>query len=401
MGESRLKGFGEAKNSGLGTVAADEGTVAPDRDPRKTFEAKPHTTDSAINSSEASHVVGGETQARKATHLKVCLEDDVQCESLTTGLERYRFRHCCLPELGFEDLDCTVDFLGHALPVPLLISSMTGGTDLAQEINRRLARAAQAYGLAMGVGSQRVSVERPETERTFAVRSLAPDAVLLANLGAVQLNYSYGVDQCRQVVDTLEANVLILHLNPLQEAVQSRGDRNFVDLLPKIEQVCAALPVPVIAKEVGNGISGAMARALLDAGVAAIDVAGAGGTSWAQVESARAEDPLQRRLGRTFRDWGYPTAHCVTSVREVDPEVPLIASGGLRTGLDAAKVLALGADLAGLAMPFLKAAAESEEAIAFEIEALTAELKTAMFCAGCKTVAALRSPDVLQRFPKS
>ncbi len=164
---------------------------------------------------------------------------------------------------------------------------------------------------------------------------------------AGQLNYSYGVDQCRRVVDTLEANGLILHLNPLQEAVQSRGDRDFSDLLSKIEQVCAALPVPVIAKEVGNGISGAMARGLLKAGVAAIDVAGAGGTSWAQVESARATDPLQRRLGSTFRDWGYPTADCVVSVRDVAPHVPLIASGGLRTGLDVAKVLALGADLAG------------------------------------------------------
>ncbi|MEM9770162.1 MAG: type 2 isopentenyl-diphosphate Delta-isomerase [Cyanobacteria bacterium P01_D01_bin.73] len=352
---------------------------------------------SKVDQCSGAQNLGAQTQERKATHLKVCLEDDVQCQSLTTGLEGYRFRHCCLPELSFDDLDCAVDFLGDALRVPLLISSMTGGTELAWEINRRLAQAAQAYGLAMGVGSQRVSVERPETERTFAVRSLAPDAVLLANLGAVQLNYSYGVDQCRRVVDSLEANGLILHLNPLQEAVQSRGDRNFSALFSKIEQVCAAVPVPVIAKEVGNGISGAMARRLLDVGVAAIDVAGAGGTSWAQVESARAEDPLQRRLGSTFRDWGYPTADCVVAVRAIAPEVPLIASGGLRTGLDAAKVLALGADLAGLAMPFLQAAAQSEEALAFEIEALTAELKTAMFCAGCESVAALRSPDVLKK----
>ena len=267
---------------------------------------------------------------------------------------------------------------------------------LKWEINRRLAQAAQRYGLAMGVGSQRVSVERPETARTFAVRSLAPDAILLANLGAVQLNYSYGLEQCRRVVDTLEADALILHLNPLQEAVQSRGDRNFSDLLTKIERVCATLPVPVIAKEVGNGISGTMARRLLETGVAAIDVAGAGGTSWAQVESARATDPLQRRLGATFRDWGYPTAECVRAVRAIAAEVPLVASGGLRTGLDAAKVLALGADLAGLAMPFLRAAAESEDALAFEVEALVAELKTAMFCAGCGTVGALREPGVLR-----
>ena len=356
----------------------------------------PSPVQGPTESLESLQTLGAATQARKATHLKVCIEDDVQCRSLTTGLERYQLRHCCLPELNFNELDCTTQFLGKPLAAPLLISSMTGGTDQAWDINQKLARAAQRFGLAMGVGSQRVAVERPETARTFAVRSLAPDAILLANVGAVQFNYSYGVEQCQRVVDILEADALILHLNPLQEAVQTRGDRNFSNLLSKIEQVCKRLPVPVIAKEVGNGIAGPMAKRLLETGVAAIDVAGAGGTSWAQVESGRATDPLQRRLGRTFRDWGYPTADCVTAVRAIAPTLPLIASGGLRTGLDAAKVLALGADLAGLAMPFLRAAAESEEALEFEVEALVAELKTAMFCAGCGTVSALREPEVLQ-----
>ena len=359
--------------------------------------AKGGTEEQSPAASPVTSPVGAETQARKATHLKVCIEDDVQCRSLTTGLDAYRFRHCCVPELNFEHLDLKTAFLGKELAAPLLISSMTGGTEQAWEINQRLAQAAQRYGLAMGVGSQRVSVERPDTARTFAVRSLMPDGILFANLGAVQLNYSYGLDQCRRVVDGREADALILHLNPLQEAVQTRGDRDFSDLLSKIERLCQQLPVPVIAKEVGNGISGAMAQRLLRAGVTAIDVAGAGGTSWAQVESARAKDPLQRRLGATFRDWGYPTAECVTAIRAIAPGVPLIASGGLRTGLDVAKVLALGANLAGLAMPFLRAAATSEEALDFEVTALVAELKTAMFCAGCGTVAELGAPGVLQR----
>ncbi|MFM7527161.1 MAG: alpha-hydroxy-acid oxidizing protein, partial [Nodosilinea sp.] len=191
------------------------------------------------------------TQSRKADHLRICLEEAVQCDQATTGLEHYRFQHCCLPELDWADLDISTTFLGHRLGAPLLISSMTGGTPLAQEINQRLARVAQTYGLAMGVGSQRVGVETPELMATFQVRSQAAEVFLLANLGAVQLNYRYGLDQCRQVVDQLQANALILHLNPLQEAVQTGGDTNFKGLLHKIEQVCRALPVPVVVKEVG------------------------------------------------------------------------------------------------------------------------------------------------------
>ena len=190
---------------------------------------------------------------------------------------------------------------------------MTGGTETAHQINLRLAAVAQHYRLAMGVGSQRVAVENPDLMKTFSVRRVAPDIFLMANLGAVQLNYSYGIDQCQRVVDSLEADALILHLNPLQEAVQSRGDTNFSRLAKKkIETICQALSVPVIAKEVGNGISVPMVKRLREAGIAAVDVAGAGGTSWAKVESERATDPVQRRLGQTFADWGIPTAdwHC-------------------------------------------------------------------------------------------
>ncbi|WP_017304243.1 type 2 isopentenyl-diphosphate Delta-isomerase [Spirulina subsalsa] len=337
------------------------------------------------------------TQTRKADHLRICLEEDVQFNRQTNGLERYQFNHCCLPELDYEDIDLTTRFLGHAVGMPVLISSMTGGTDQAKLINQRLAVVAQQYGLAMGVGSQRVAVEKPEVADTFVVRSFAPDILLFANLGAVQLNYTYGVEECLRVVDLLEANALILHLNPLQECIQPRGDRHFKGLLDKIEQICIKLPVPVIAKEVGNGISPVMATHLVNAGVRVIDVAGAGGTSWARVESERAENWLQRRLGETFADWGIPTADCVVSIRSLFPNLPLIASGGLRNGLDVAKTLALGANLAGLALPFLKAASQSPEALDEWVQLLQAELKTVLFCTGNPTIEALQQSSSLQQ----
>jgi isopentenyl-diphosphate delta-isomerase len=337
------------------------------------------------------------TQTRKADHIRICLDDDVQFHQITTGFERYHFEHCCLPELDFDEVDLSATFLGKSLNAPLLISSMTGGTEQARLINYRLGAIAQRYGIAMGVGSQRVAVENPDVASTFAVRTVAPNILLFANLGAVQLNYHYGLEECRRAVDWLEADALILHINPLQECVQTKGDTNFRGLLDKIAQLCQQLPVPVIAKEVGNGISPKMAQRLLDVGVMAIDVAGAGGTSWAKVESERATDAKQRRLGATFGNWGIPTADCVTRIRAIAPQVPLIASGGLRHGLDAAKAIALGADLAGLAFPFLKAAAESEEAVQELTEALFAEMRTVLFCTGNATLKDLQLSDALYR----
>ncbi len=336
-----------------------------------------------------------QTENRKADHLRICLEEDVQFRQQTNGLDRYRFTHCCLPEINRDDIDISTTFLGKKLNAPLLISSMTGGTQQAKMINSRLAEAAQHHKIAMGVGSQRVAVEKPEVADTFAVRTLAPDILLFANLGAVQLNYSYGLEQCERVVDLLEADALILHLNPLQECIQTEGDTNFAGLLDKITNLCSKLTIPVIAKEVGNGISGAMAQKLLEAGVTAIDVAGAGGTSWAKIEGERAKDPKQRRLGETFGNWGLPTAECILSVRQIAPDVPLIASGGLRNGLDVAKAIALGANLAGLAWPFLQAAAESETAVDTLSEILMAELSTTLFCTGNRTLEQLQHSGVL------
>jgi isopentenyl-diphosphate delta-isomerase len=337
-----------------------------------------------------------QTETRKADHLRICLEEDVQFRETTSGLERYRFTHCCLPEIDRADIDLTSIFLGKRLGAPLLISSMTGGTELAQTINYRLADVAQKYKLAMGVGSQRIAIENPQLGNTFAVRDRAPDILLFANIGAVQLNYNFGLEQCQKIIDLLEADALILHLNPLQECVQTEGDTNFKGLLDKIAKLCGELAVPVIAKEVGNGISAAMAKKLLAAGVSAIDVAGAGGTSWAKIEGERAKDAKQGRLGATFADWGIPTADCIVGVRKIAPEIPLIASGGLQNGLDAAKALALGANVAGMARPFLQAAAQSTSALEMLVEISIAEIATAMFCTGCTNLYELKHSGVLE-----
>lgn len=337
-----------------------------------------------------------DTQIRKADHLRICLDEQVQCRDVTNGLEHYRFVHSCLPDLDRDDINLSTSFLGKKLGAPILISSMTGGTEIAKQINQRLATIAQHYKLAMGVGSQRVAVENPQVADTFAMRAIAPDAVLFANLGAVQLNYRYGIDECLRVIEQLEADALILHLNPLQECVQTKGDTNFRGLLEKIAGLCDKLSVPVIVKEVGNGISASIAQKLIAAGVAAIDVAGAGGTSWAKVESERATDDKQRRLGATFADWGIPTAECIVAVRSISPDVPLIASGGLRNGLEIAKTIALGADLAGLAFPFLQAANESEEAAHALADVLIAEITTVLFCTGNATLADLKRSGTLK-----
>lgn len=334
------------------------------------------------------------TSSRKAEHLRINLEEDVR-SALTTGLERYRLPHCALPELDLEAVRLEVTVFGRQLRAPLLISSMTGGTPEAAVLNRRLAEAAQETGIAMGVGSQRAAIEHPELADTFRVRRYAPDVLLLANLGAVQLNYGYTVEHCRRAVDMIQADALILHLNALQEAVQPEGNTRFAGLLPKIEAVCRALEVPVVVKEVGWGISGPVARMLADAGVAAIDVAGAGGTSWSQVEMHRAASEAQRQLAAAFVDWGIPTAESIRQVRRAAPEVLVFASGGLRNGVDVAKCLALGATLAGMAGMFLKAAAQSTEAVVQTVRLLMRQLQVAMFACGAGDIAALQRTPLM------
>ena len=323
---------------------------------------------------------------RKADHIKINLEQDVR-STLTTGLENYHFVHEALPELDLERIDPSLSLFGVKLAAPILISSMTGGTEEAGEINRRLAEAAQEVGIAMGVGSQRAALEHPGQIPTFSItRKVAPDILLFANLGAVQLNYGYGVDECRRAVDMIAADALILHLNPLQEAVQDAGDINFAGLAKKIEFVCKKLEVPVIAKEVGWGISERTAKLLANCGVAAIDVAGAGGTSWSQVEMHRAPDEFTRKLAATFVGWGISTAESILNVKRVLPDMTIFASGGLKDGLDIAKTVALGASLGGMAGQFLKAAAISTEKTVEMIRLTRRQIKVTMFAAGAEKI---------------
>ena len=326
---------------------------------------------------------------RKAEHIRINLEEDVR-SGLSTGLERYRFVHQALPEHNLADIDTHLRLFGRALRAPVLISSMTGGTAEAERINRHLALAAQEHGVALGVGSQRAALENPALARTFQVRREAPDVLLFANLGAVQLNYGYTAAHCRRAVEMIEADALMLHLNPLQEALQPEGDTRFAGLLAKIEAVCRELEVPVVVKEVGWGISERVARMLADAGVAAIDVAGAGGTSWSQVEMHRAPTERQRQLAAAFRDWGIPTAEAILAAHRGAPDLPIFASGGLRTGVDIAKSIALGAVLGGMAGRLLPAAADSAEAVSEVLDLIIQELRLTMFAAGASDLAMLQ-----------
>lgn len=330
------------------------------------------------------------TERRKDDHIRINLEEQVQFPRLTTGLERFRFMHQAVPELHLADVNTQTAFLGKTLNSPLLISSMTGGTERAQTINRILAEAAQAAGIAMGLGSLRAALEDSSLAVTYNVRAIAPDILLFANLGAVQLNYGYGIDECRRAVDLIEADALILHFNALQEAVQPEGHGDFAGLLGRVETICRELEVPVVAKEVGWGFSPQAARKLAEAGVAAIDVAGAGGTSWSEVEYHRAPDAHHANVARAFADWGIPTADSIRYVRETAPGLPIIASGGLRDGVDVAKCIALGADLGGIAGPFLKAAAVSLDVVHRLIWELSTQLRIAMFASGAADIAALK-----------
>ncbi|WP_245948262.1 type 2 isopentenyl-diphosphate Delta-isomerase [Paenibacillus sambharensis] len=341
------------------------------------------------------------TARRKSEHIRICLEERVESR-IRPGFDGYRFRHAAVPELNFQDIGTEAHFLGKKMAVPLLISSMTGGTDEAGAINLLLAEAAEERGWAIGLGSMRAAIEDAELASTFRIRQAAPSIPVLANVGAVQLNYGFGVDECREIVELAEADGLVLHLNSMQEIFQPEGDTNFKGLLERIEALCVKLEVPVGVKEVGWGIDGANAVRLAEAGAAFIDVAGAGGTSWSQVEKHRSADSVRREAADAFADWGIPTAECIGEVRSRLQDVTVIASGGLRSGVDAAKSLALGADLAGFGRSLLAGAAvggreERLEAIHHQLERIEFELKAAMFGIGAAALAELQGTDRLVR----
>ena len=331
------------------------------------------------------------TAGRKAEHIRINLDQDVAAKGVTAGFERYRFVHLALPELDLGQVDLGCELFGRRLGGPLFISCMTGGVPEAGRINAALAEVAQELRLPIGLGSGRVQLEHDRPLPGFDLRRLAPDVPLMANLGAVQLNRGMGVDDCRRLLDTTGADALVLHLNALQEALQVEGDTEFAGLLGKIEALCRRLEAPVVVKEVGWGIAPDVASALLDAGVAAIDVAGAGGTSWSEVERHRLRDPRRAEVAAAFAGWGVPTAEAVKEVRTVAPRALVFASGGVRGGLDVAKAIALGADLAGMAGPFLRAAAAgAESALGLAREVLEV-VRIAMFCTGCADLGALRA----------
>lgn len=333
---------------------------------------------------------------RKDDHLDIVLDPTRAATCVASGFGDVRFEHCALPELHLDDIDLGSSLLGVSLQAPFLISSMTGGAKRAVAINRHLAEAAQALGIAMGVGSQRVSLQADNHQGlTRELRRLAPDIALLGNIGAAQLLGADGLDLARRAVDSLEANALIVHINPLQEAVQGGGDRDWRGIIDAIERVTAGLGVPVIAKEVGAGLSAPVARALVEAGVQVIDVAGAGGTSWAAVEAERSRLSADRAVAMAFADWGIPTANSLIEVRAALPEVKLIASGGIRTGVDAAKAIRLGADLVGQAAGVLGSATLSTEAVVEHFSIMIRQLRIACFCTGSADLAALRRARLL------
>jgi isopentenyl-diphosphate delta-isomerase len=337
-----------------------------------------------------------DTARRKDDHITINLQQNVQFPNVTNGLERYRFLHRALPELDLQTIETELSVFGKKLGSPLFISSMTGGTERALELNRTLAQAAQTYRLAMGVGSQRAAIEDPDLAYTFQIRDVAPDILLFANLGAVQLNYQYGVQECLTAVDMIGADALILHFNALQEAVQPEGDTNFAGLIDRVAEVCAKISVPVIAKEVGWGFSPQDIQLLAQAGVQAIDVAGSGGTSWSEVEYHRAPTAFHAQVARSFADWGIPTAEALRYAHDTAPQLTLFASGGIRDGIEIAKCLALGATLAGIAGSFLKAADNSYEAVCDFIEITQSQLRVAMFCSGAGSLSELANTPLIK-----
>ncbi len=329
---------------------------------------------------------------RKDQHISIVLDEDVKARNVTAGFDDITFAHVALPELDLNAIDISAEFLSHRLAAPLLISSMTGGPARSEAINHHIAEAAQHLKIAFGVGSQRIALEQQGAAGfTKNLRKIAPDVPILANLGGAQLRGPGGIDLARRAIDMIEANAIIIHLNPLQEAVQEGGDTDWRNLRDTLAGLVGKSTVPVIVKEVGFGISGEIAKKLLTCGIAHIDVAGAGGTSWAAVEAARAKAPRTRAVAEAFRDWGIPTATAIRDVSAQCPEAIIIASGGIRDGIDAAKAIHLGATVVGQAASTLAAALESTKALVEHFEILAQQLRIACFCTGSKDLAALKA----------
>lgn len=329
-----------------------------------------------------------ETESRKSDHIKIVLEKDVQHKG-SPGFDDILLVHNALPEIDFDDVDTEIEFLGKKLAAPILVSGMTGGTTEAERINRNLARAAEETGIGMGVGSQRAMIENGKLMSTYSVRDVAPRMLLIGNIGGAQFAKGYGLDECRTAVESIKADALAIHLNAAQELVQPEGDRNWKGILGAIKQITKGLGYPVIAKETGAGINGDVAKALEAAGVKAIDVSGAGGTSWTAVESFR-----NSPVGNTFNNWGIPTAVAIAWCKK-SAKIPILSSGGIYNGLDAAKSIALGATACTIARPFLKTSVTSYEKTKEEMQRIIRELKIAMFLTGSKNIRQFQGKKII------
>jgi len=331
---------------------------------------------------------------RKKEGIDIPLQKNVQAKNTSTYLEHVRLVHNALPELDYDEIDTSITFLKKKFSAPIIIDSMTGGTDEATVINGRLGELAEKYGFGMGLGSQRAGLKSEELAATYSIaRKNAPNAFLIANIGGAQLSKGLTVDEAKRIVKMIGANALVVHLNPLQELIQPEGEPRYKGVLAQISELAKVIDVPLIVKEVGAGISKEAAIKLEMANVSAINIAGAGGTSWAGVEKIRAESSkydLKRHLGEMFWDWGIPTALSLIEVRRA-VKLPLIASGGLRNGLEVAKCISLGASMTAMAYPFLQSATQSRESLFAFADTILAELKSTMFLVGAKNINALAS----------
>ena len=337
-----------------------------------------------------------ETRARKIDHLKFATS--VLSQVGNPGFDRYRFVHNALPEINFDKVDPSTVFLNKKVDYPFFISCMTGGIIQGEKINRNLAMAAQKYKIPMGVGSQRAAIENPNLRKLFQVRKYAPDVPIIANVGLVQLNYGFSLKHFQETVRMIEADALAVHLNPIQEVIQPEGDRNFSSLLPKLAKIVAKLKVPVIVKEVGFGLSDTVVKRLYSIGIKIFDTAGWGGTNWAFIEGMRGKADIE--LGKLFSNWGIPTTDSILQTAKFkaevkDTDIVILGSGGVRTEVDIAKTLALGADLAGIAMPFTKAAIKSQEEVEKLITRLASELRVSMFGVGAKNLEELKKAELI------
>lgn len=325
-------------------------------------------------------------QIRKTQHIELCRHEDVEASDRFTGFSRVHFIPEALPEISFDRLKTKVSFLNREFAYPILITGMTGGVEQGTEINRRLAAAAAHFGIPMGIGSQRIALENPAYAEIFRVKNWQPDVFLIGNLGFAQLQHENYLELCERAVEMIEADAMAIHLNVLQEALQVEGDRHFDKTLERLHEVCEKLSVPVIVKEVGSGISPNTCQRLIDAGVAAIDIGGRGGTSWGYIEGLRSSSWETQSLGETFRDWGIPTAYSLAAVRSQLADFPLIATGGIRDGLTVAKAVALGANLVGIGLPLLRASLDSEQTLMRSLESFIRGLKVTMLATGSESL---------------